>query len=35
LTGKDVWLVGGEERNIKITTPLDLAVASFILQGKS
>jgi 2-C-methyl-D-erythritol 4-phosphate cytidylyltransferase len=33
LIGKEVWLVPGEERNIKITTPLDLSLAQFILRG--
>ena len=32
LSGKDVWLVAGEERNIKITTPADLAVARVYLH---
>ncbi len=27
LSGREVWLVPGDERNIKITTPLDLTVA--------
>jgi 2-C-methyl-D-erythritol 4-phosphate cytidylyltransferase len=27
LVGKEVWLVEGEERNLKITTPLDLRLA--------
>jgi 2-C-methyl-D-erythritol 4-phosphate cytidylyltransferase len=35
LIGKDVWLVAGAEQNIKITTPLDLAVAEAILTGKA
>jgi 2-C-methyl-D-erythritol 4-phosphate cytidylyltransferase len=33
LAGKDVWMVEGEERNIKITTPMDLEVAETILRG--
>lgn len=33
LVGKDVWLVDGEDRNIKITTPLDLILAESILKG--
>jgi 2-C-methyl-D-erythritol 4-phosphate cytidylyltransferase len=33
LAGMDVWLVPGEERNLKITTPLDWAVARMLLQG--
>jgi 2-C-methyl-D-erythritol 4-phosphate cytidylyltransferase len=35
LTGREVWLVPGDERNLKITTPLDLAVARLILQGET
>jgi 2-C-methyl-D-erythritol 4-phosphate cytidylyltransferase len=27
LAGKSVWLVDGEERNLKITTPMDLQIA--------
>jgi len=27
LMGKPVWLVDGEERNLKITTPTDLQIA--------
>ena len=30
--GKAVYLIDGEERNIKITTPHDLAVAEAMLQ---
>lgn len=30
LTGKDVWLVEGEERNLKITTELDLKLAQLL-----
>src|SRR3954447_3838540 len=33
LIGKEVWLVSGEERNLKITTPLDLAVAGALMKG--
>ena len=33
LQGQDVWLVPGEERNLKITTALDLKLAEIILQG--
>ena len=33
LIGKEVWLIPGEQRNLKITTPLDIAVASLILKG--
>ena len=32
LIGKDVWLVPGEERNLKITTPLDLKLAEILLR---
>jgi 2-C-methyl-D-erythritol 4-phosphate cytidylyltransferase len=32
LSGREVWLVNGEERNIKITTPLDLTIAAMLLQ---
>jgi 2-C-methyl-D-erythritol 4-phosphate cytidylyltransferase len=32
LAGKDVWIVEGEERNIKITTPVDLQVAEALLR---
>jgi 2-C-methyl-D-erythritol 4-phosphate cytidylyltransferase len=31
LSGQDVWLVPGEERNLKITTPDDLTVARALL----
>lgn len=31
LTGRSVTLVQGEERNLKITTPLDLRIASLLL----
>lgn len=34
LAGQEVWLVEGEERNLKITTPLDLTVAQAILDGR-
>jgi 2-C-methyl-D-erythritol 4-phosphate cytidylyltransferase len=33
LAGIEVWLVNGQERNLKITTPLDLAVAGMLLEG--
>ena len=33
LAGYEVWLVPGEERNLKITTPLDLSVAKAILAS--
>ena len=32
LAGDEVWLVEGEERNLKITTPLDLRLAELLLQ---
>jgi 2-C-methyl-D-erythritol 4-phosphate cytidylyltransferase len=32
LAGREVWLVEGEERNLKITTPLDLQLARLLLQ---
>jgi len=37
LTGGDVWLVPGEERNLKITTAMDLTIARTLLAnaGKS
>ncbi len=31
LNGQDVWLVDGEERNLKITTAIDLHIAETIL----
>jgi 2-C-methyl-D-erythritol 4-phosphate cytidylyltransferase len=31
LVGGNVWLVPGEERNLKITTPTDLKIAEFLL----
>jgi 2-C-methyl-D-erythritol 4-phosphate cytidylyltransferase len=31
LSGGEVWLVSGEERNLKITTRLDLRVAEMLL----
>jgi 2-C-methyl-D-erythritol 4-phosphate cytidylyltransferase len=33
LAGKAVWLVEGEERNLKITTPMDLEIAGSFLQS--
>jgi 2-C-methyl-D-erythritol 4-phosphate cytidylyltransferase len=33
LAGREVWLVAGEERNLKITTPLDLHLAREMLRG--
>jgi 2-C-methyl-D-erythritol 4-phosphate cytidylyltransferase len=35
LTGHDVWLIEGEQRNIKITTPLDLRLAEVLLSDTS
>jgi 2-C-methyl-D-erythritol 4-phosphate cytidylyltransferase len=32
MIGREVWLVSGEEQNLKITTPLDLALAGMLLQ---
>jgi 2-C-methyl-D-erythritol 4-phosphate cytidylyltransferase len=34
LSGRDVWLVEGEERNLKITTQSDLQVAAMLLEKK-
>ena len=31
LAGGEVWLVAGEERNLKITTPADLRIAEMWL----
>ena len=31
LAGRDVWLVDGEQRNLKITTPADLRIAEMII----
>jgi 2-C-methyl-D-erythritol 4-phosphate cytidylyltransferase len=33
LAGGQVWLVAGEERNLKITTPMDLKIAEILLEG--
>jgi 2-C-methyl-D-erythritol 4-phosphate cytidylyltransferase len=33
LSGKEVWLVDGEEKNLKITTPLDLQIAQFLMDS--
>ncbi|MDP9172510.1 MAG: 2-C-methyl-D-erythritol 4-phosphate cytidylyltransferase [Planctomycetota bacterium] len=35
LAGKPVWLVTGEDRNLKITTPLDLQVAEMIQRSST
>ena len=32
LAGEEVWLVEGEERNVKITTPADLRFAEMLLR---
>ena len=32
LAGKPVWLVEGEERNLKITTPIDLQIAGALAE---
>ena len=32
--GKTVYLIEGDERNLKITTPVDLVVAEAILQAR-
>jgi 2-C-methyl-D-erythritol 4-phosphate cytidylyltransferase len=33
LSGKPVWLVEGDQRNIKITTPIDLQIAEALLRS--
>jgi len=33
LSGIDVWLVPGDERNLKITTAMDLRIAELWLHG--
>jgi 2-C-methyl-D-erythritol 4-phosphate cytidylyltransferase len=33
LAGKEVWLVNGDERNLKITTPIDLQLAAMWLEN--
>lgn len=33
--GLPVYIVPGEETNLKVTTPVDLAIAQFILQGRA
>jgi 2-C-methyl-D-erythritol 4-phosphate cytidylyltransferase len=33
LAGKSVWLIEGEERNIKITTPTDIEIAKTFLES--
>ena len=35
LAGREVWLVEGEERNLKITMQDDLRVAQMLMQGQS
>jgi 2-C-methyl-D-erythritol 4-phosphate cytidylyltransferase len=32
--GHEVWLVAGEERNLKITTPMDLKLAELLLASQ-
>lgn len=32
LIGREIWLIPGDEQNIKITTPIDLLVARALLQ---
>lgn len=32
--GMKIWLVEGEERNLKVTTPLDLKIAELLLEEK-
>ena len=34
LTGQEAWLVPGEERNIKITTPQDLLLAELLIRQR-
>ena len=34
LAGREVWLVAGEERNLKITTGADLQLAELLLQSR-
>jgi 2-C-methyl-D-erythritol 4-phosphate cytidylyltransferase len=34
LAGKRVWLVEGEERNLKITTPMDMEIGKAFLRAK-
>jgi len=34
LIGKEVWLVAGDDRNLKITTPLDLQIAELLIRGQ-
>jgi len=33
LAGKEVWLVPGDERNLKVTTTMDLRISELLLQG--
>ena len=33
LSGQEVWLVEGEERNLKITTQIDLQIARMLVAG--
>jgi 2-C-methyl-D-erythritol 4-phosphate cytidylyltransferase len=34
-SGKEVYLIEGEYENIKITRPLDLAIAEYILAKRA
>ncbi len=34
LSGQEVWLVDGEERNLKITRPMDLRIAEILMGEK-
>jgi len=34
LCGHDAWLVPGDERNLKITTPQDLLLAELLLRQR-
>jgi 2-C-methyl-D-erythritol 4-phosphate cytidylyltransferase len=35
LAGHEVWLVPGDEQNLKITAPIDLKLAELLLRGQS
>ena len=35
LPGDDVWLVPGDERNLKITTPMDLKLAELLIRERT
>ena len=34
LTGREAWLVTGDEANIKVTTPLDLRIATAMMSSQ-